>query len=72
MTKNQRRLWLSAYHEAGHAVAKYPLGFRIKKISIIPDYEEGNLGHVMGYKMSRAMRDFIETCGAFPDDGKPP
>ena len=67
MTQKQRRLWLTAYHEAGHAVAKFLLGFRIKKISIIPDHEEGNLGHVMGYKMSRSMHDFIETCGAFPD-----
>jgi hypothetical protein len=65
MTKKQRQLWFVAYHEAGHAVAKFLLGFRIKKISIIPDEE--NLGHVMGYKMSRTMHDFVETCGVFSD-----
>jgi hypothetical protein len=42
-------------------------GFRIARVSIVPDHEEGNLGHVRGYKMSRKMREFIETCGAFPD-----
>jgi hypothetical protein len=65
MTQKERRLWLTAYHEAGHAVAYFLLGFRIARVSVIPD--EGSLGHVRGYKKSRRTLDFIETVGAFPD-----
>ena len=65
MTQKQRRLWLTAYHEAGHAVAYFLLGFRIARVSVIAD--EGSLGHVRGYKKSRRTLDFIETVGAFPD-----
>jgi len=65
MTRKQRRLWLTAYHEAGHAVAYFLLGFRIARVSVIPD--EGSLGHVRGYKKSRTTLTFVETSGAFPD-----
>ncbi len=65
MTQKQRRLWLTAYHEAGHAVAYFLLGFRVARVSVIPG--EGNLGHVRGYKKSRRTLDFVETIGAFPD-----
>ena len=65
MTQKQRRRWLTAYHEAGHAVAYFLLGFRVARVSIIPD--EGSLGHVRGYKKSRRTLDFIETISAFPD-----
>jgi hypothetical protein len=64
MTKKQRRLWVTAYHEAGHAVAYFLLGFRVARVSIIPD--EGTRGHVRGYKKSRRTLDFIESGGAFP------
>ena len=65
LTKKDRRLWRTAYHEAGHAVAILVYGFRIARVSIITS--EGTLGHVRGYKKSRRMLDFIETCGGFPD-----
>jgi len=65
LTTKDRRLWRTAYHEAGHAVAMFLHGFRIASVSIIPS--EGSLGHVRGYKKSRRMLDFIENCGAFPD-----
>ena len=65
MTRKQRRLWFTAYHEAGHAVAYFLLRFRVARVSVIPDEE--SLGRVRGYKMSRKMREFIETCSAFPD-----
>jgi len=65
LTRKQRRLWLVAYHEAGHAVAYFLLGFRIAKVSIIPDDETS--GYVRGYKKSHRQRTFIETVGAFPD-----
>ena len=64
----QRRLWLRAYHEAGHAVAYFLLGFRIARVSVIPD--EGSLGQVRGYKKSRRTLDFVETIGPFPDRAK--
>jgi hypothetical protein len=65
MTQKQRRLWLTAYHEAGHAVAYFLLGFRIARVSVIADEE--NLGYVRGDKKSRRTLDFIETVGPFPD-----
>ena len=65
MTQKQRRLWLTAYHEAGHAVAYFLLGFRVARVSVIPD--EGSLGHVRGYQKSRRTLDFLESVGAFPD-----
>ena len=65
LTTKDRRLWRTAYHEAGHAVAIFLHGFRIARVSIVPS--EGNLGHVRGYRKRRSMLDFIETCGAFPD-----
>lgn len=40
----------TAYHEAGHAVARWWLNLRFKEASIIPDSAEGTLGHVEGTK----------------------
>ena len=39
------KLERTAYHEAGHAVAAYDQRRRISRVSIIPDFEEGTLGH---------------------------
>ncbi len=39
------KLERTAYHEAGHAVAAYDQRRRISRVSIIPDSEEGTLGH---------------------------
>ena len=35
----------TAYHEAGHAVARFTLGRRIDRVSIVADEREGSLGH---------------------------
>ena len=66
MTKKNRQRLRTAYHEAGHAMAHCLLGFRIARVSIIPDHEEGNLGCVTGYKRSHKTREFIENYRPFP------
>ena len=38
----------TAYHEAGHAVARYRLRLPIRSATIIPDEQSGNLGSVRG------------------------
>lgn len=42
-SKQEERL--TAYHEAGHAVAFYLFGKKIKSITIIPNYEQGAYGY---------------------------
>jgi hypothetical protein len=42
ITKQERRLRITAYHEAGPAMAMFLYGFRIASVSIVPD--EGTLG----------------------------
>lgn len=42
-----KRLNATAHHEAGHAVARWWLGLSFREASIIPDQEEGTLGHVL-------------------------
>ena len=44
--KRLSRLELTAYHEAGHAVAAYILHVRPRKASIIPDHPKNSLGRV--------------------------
>jgi hypothetical protein len=41
-----RALQSTAYHEAGHAIARFALGRRIDRVSILPDAD--SLGHVRG------------------------
>jgi hypothetical protein len=69
MTKKTRRLWLTAYHEAGHVVAHVLLRLPFARVSIVPDKERRSLGHVKGYKMHPKMHEFISTCrpSPFPD-----
>ena len=43
---NKREERLTAYHEAGHAVAYYHLGLNIKFITIVPDHEQRVYGRV--------------------------
>jgi ATP-dependent Zn protease len=43
MTDEER----TAYHETGHAIASYRLGFNTSNISIIPDYKAGSAGHMV-------------------------
>lgn len=42
LSKLQERL--TAYHEAGHALAYYLFDIKLKFITIIPDFEKGELG----------------------------
>src|ERR1051326_6906849 len=42
-SKQEERL--TAYHEAGHVVAFYLFGKKIKSVTIIPDYERGAYGY---------------------------
>jgi hypothetical protein len=37
----------TAYHEAGHAVASWYQGLKFKEASIVPNSDEGTLGHVL-------------------------
>ncbi len=43
---NQADLEATAYHEAGHAVAALALRVRFKHVTIIPNEEEGEAGHL--------------------------
>ena len=52
-----KKLEDTAYHEAGHAVARYLLGLRINHVTIIP--EEGMLGHCDGGKGRRTFHPDI-------------
>lgn len=52
-----------AYHEAGHVVAAWDLGVRIKHATVIPDAED--LGHVMHHDPLRGIRlDFDQSARA--------
>ena len=47
-----------AYHEAAHAVVDFLNQVRIRKVSIIPDNEEGSLGRKEGYLSYHKEFDF--------------
>jgi hypothetical protein len=47
-SRERKSLEATAYHEAGHAIARWWLGLRFKEASIIPNSAEGTLGHVLG------------------------
>ncbi len=42
-----KRLKATAHHEAGHAVARWYQGLKFKEASIVPNSDEGTLGHVL-------------------------
>jgi hypothetical protein len=52
----------TAYHEAGHAVVNVVLRLSFTYASIVPDEEEGSLGHVHGARMSKNLVERI-ICG---------
>jgi ATP-dependent Zn protease len=64
------QLRATAYHEAGHAVAAWLLGIRLRRISIRRDDAEGTLGRVVleglratevqRYDMAPRTRDLVE------------
>ena len=45
--REQQRLRGTAYHEAGHAVAAFELRRRFHYLTIVPEPDEGTLGHIM-------------------------
>ena len=47
--KATKKLWSTAYHEAGHAAVAYELRVTIKKVTIEP--EGDSLGHVLHQKL---------------------
>lgn len=46
-----KKLERTAYHEAGHAAASYLLGRRISRVTIVPDYKKGRLGHSVDHRL---------------------
>lgn len=58
-----RRKWATAYQEAGHAVFGVRLGQRVLRASIVPDVNEGTLGHVQRVKVRRDF-DWTNDYGA--------
>lgn len=50
---------LVAYHEAGHAVAAFYLGLRVREVSIVPDADA--LGHVSWKPMPPSFRPDAEV-----------
>ena len=51
MTKPPKKFEAIAYHEAGHAVAAWRTGVRIKALSIVPqDDTDGRMTHVQYFK----------------------
>jgi len=53
----------TAYHEAGHAVACYYLGVKAKSATIVPDKDQGILGHVRHEDMFRGLNPEIDLSG---------
>lgn len=54
----KKSLVATAYHEAGHALADYVFGFRIRRVSIVAD--DSSLGRVQNWRKSLSSREFIE------------
>ncbi len=50
-----------AFHEAGHAALHILLGRRFRYVTIVPDPEQGTLGHVRGYTSPPRFRPDIEV-----------
>jgi len=53
----------TAYHEAGHAVACYYLGVKVKSATVVPDKDKGTHGHVRYEKMFRGLDPEIDLSG---------
>ena len=53
----------TAYHEAGHAVACYYLGVKVKSATVVPDKGQGTHGHVRHEDMYRGLDPEIDLSG---------
>jgi len=64
--RRNHRLWRTVCHEAGHAVADFVFGFRVGRVSVVPD--NVSLGRVHTRKKTLKQREFIEYgVGVFSD-----
>ena len=67
--KHTKRLQATAYHEAGHAMMAYIKNMAIRRVSIIPNEEEGSLGHCLHGSWPKLLGS-EEGCFDFIDDQK--
>lgn len=58
MHQKSSMLERTAYHEAGHAVARHELGMAIREVSIIPNVKEKRLGYVSYYPQPSFQPEF--------------
>lgn len=65
LKSQNKSLWAVACHEAGHALAKWIHGRRIKEITVVP---EGDfLGRVKGDAPTPDACGYLENCSCFED-----
>ena len=60
----------TAYHEAGHAVARWAQGMGMREVTIIPDEKEGSLGHVNPHRIPKRVRDNLEFSYSLAAEGR--
>jgi hypothetical protein len=60
------RVEATAFHEAGHAVARHRLRLPIHRVSVIPDSEDASLGHVLGQTIPKRIGRVLDEGGALP------
>ena len=77
MSSEQNRVFATAHHEAGHAVAAIELGFQFDHVTIVPNEDDNSLGHILygfysmflniGHRQfARDLRDYLITNRAGP------
>ncbi|GEJ56937.1 hypothetical protein [Anaeromyxobacter diazotrophicus] len=59
----RKRLRHTAYHEAGHAVASFFLGCGNKYLTIVPDKEQGSIGHHVGVPTGKWFQPDVYSDG---------
>jgi hypothetical protein len=59
-----KNLVVSAYHEAGHAVIDRKLGFKVKRVTIIPDPKLGAAGQVNNRYLCLSRVQFDNSYGS--------
>ena len=62
MTRAERRLERTAYHEAGHAVACWAYGLRFKRVTVVP--RDDSLGHLAGWPWGKGMQAYSLTAAS--------
>jgi hypothetical protein len=64
--KPSKELISTAYHEAGHAVAAHMLDIPLRHATVVPNHEEGSLGHVLYGRLSPKMIEALQSGGLTP------